>query len=652
MALYDGFFDAELNEDTYQYDREYNAGDFTGYFAHTVGSGVCIYNNVSSFLVTWDGSAAVISPGYLFIEGHWLKNDGYYSVPLSGADTHAVLAFLNTGARRIEIITQPKADPESYPGCLCLAYVTTDGAGGGVVEDTRYNTDICGVIDAAGSLSTKVEYAIWYIDNEIEGRLEAAEKDIEDKGAVLDERLAEVTALVDRLSPPPIGTVKFSASSSIEEGWLRCDGSFVSETDYPELVAALGKHIPAGNEFTEAVGGTLTGYFSTSVVYDGRCWVYHIDTATLYGFSLSGDAVKEIPVTGADALTASAANPVVMSICGGTVYLAQARSFILYESSESLDDKPASLSFTKLDTTVFPGEYFVPEVVQTGAGGPLYLCMGMSNTSSSFVVSVLSWQKDDFSAAVSSSFTLGSFGSSSLVDYSIYVSRYVKQLFRFSRKNANEMFYLVASTADTQNPSLRSIETVSYPQGVFSNASTTDCNTNGMKDDAVETSAVCYNGTYIYRVMLSNKTLTIRAGTYQPQAPFDPTNGKEQVLPLSLPSAARLFPDSVECAESQGLWMIFVGTGIAFSKEPLNLSSWGYLDTASVLGVITAFGGIEYDEYTNTLCVVGRDSTSRLKVGFLRFDDIYDYANDGAWLPMIASDGVPAYIKAFEPVGV
>ena len=35
-----------------------------------------------------------------------------------------------------------------------------------------------------------------------------------------------------------------------------------------------------------------------------------------------------------------------------------------------------------------------------------------------------------------------------------------------------------------------------------------------------------------------------------------------------------------------------------------------------------------------------------VKAAKIVLNTLYDYANDGAWLPMIAADGVPAYIKA------
>jgi hypothetical protein len=40
------------------------------------------------------------------------------------------------------------------------------------------------------------------------------------------------------------------------------------------------------------------------------------------------------------------------------------------------------------------------------------------------------------------------------------------------------------------------------------------------------------------------------------------------------------------------------------------------------------------------------DSTGIPRVWKLALPDLYSYASDGAWLPRLESDGVPAYIKA------
>lgn len=84
MALYDGFFDAVWDEQTETYDRTYDSGDFTAYFGAFVGSGVCVYQNPDSMKVSFRQGKAVVAPGYLFIQGYWLKNDAEYGLPLGG----------------------------------------------------------------------------------------------------------------------------------------------------------------------------------------------------------------------------------------------------------------------------------------------------------------------------------------------------------------------------------------------------------------------------------------------------------------------------------------------------------------------------------------------------------------------------------------
>ena len=119
MALYDGFFDAARNEDTGDYDRTYDSGDFTQYFGQMIGSGVCVHNAPDSFKVRVEDGAAVISPGYLFIQGYWLKNDEDYPVELSGDETVAITARLNLGKKIIEL--EARSVEQAYPDSLVLA---------------------------------------------------------------------------------------------------------------------------------------------------------------------------------------------------------------------------------------------------------------------------------------------------------------------------------------------------------------------------------------------------------------------------------------------------------------------------------------------------------------------------------------------------
>ena len=131
MAVYDGFFDAVLDDETEEYDRAYEPGDFTGYFEKIIGSGVCVHGNENSFKVRLENGKAVVSPGYLFIQGYWCKNDADYSIDLPGTGNYAIAAHLNLGQRMIELKAQSVA--QSYPDSLVLAIVSPSSA-----EDTRH----------------------------------------------------------------------------------------------------------------------------------------------------------------------------------------------------------------------------------------------------------------------------------------------------------------------------------------------------------------------------------------------------------------------------------------------------------------------------------------------------------------------------------
>ena len=126
------------------------------------------------------------------------------------------------------------------------------------------------MIDTAGALSSKVEWTLDYIDTEIESKLAQVEQDIATQSAKLDAKIAEVQAVADSIVPPPIGSIKFSASQNVGEEWLKCDGRFVSESQYPELVEALGKLIPSGDKFQLISSGEIGPQISNGVLYGGR----------------------------------------------------------------------------------------------------------------------------------------------------------------------------------------------------------------------------------------------------------------------------------------------------------------------------------------------------------------------------------------------
>lgn len=638
MAFYDGFFDAVQDEDTGEYDRDYSSGDFTQYFGQIIGSGVCIHGNPDSFKVRLEDGKAVVSPGYLFIRGYWLKNDADYSVDLPGGGSYAITAHLNLGKRMIEV--EVRSVEQAYPDSLVLAIVSTISA-----EDTRYNTDICGVIDTAGELSTKVEWAINYIDNEIESKLQQVESDIEAQAVKLDKKIAEVQAVADSIVPPPVGSIKFSASQDVGEEWLRCDGSFVNETDYPELVASLGKLIPSGDKFHLLSDGEIAPQITNGVLYGGRMWVYSYTNRKLYGVDVEGmGAVKEISVNSEDAkfndfVPPSSSRPLALSIVHTTnsdktkLFLAQILADGTAVGETFLNDAirifEADFSGSETAIIVEPSieSYTISNHVSTSVS---------SAGSIPYVISVSQNAKDEFYCA-----TNGTYGgyfikwgqdrtasAGAIKSLGSGVSSRDGQRLAYNKKNKGEAVLLALSGGD---------EVISSPIGLFSRERYFDRDgTKGVTvPNATNIAGVNKLVSDLTRSNIVSTPLTeVKASTFV-------SNG------LSLPSAARIFIDAGAYLWGKDIYVIFVGTGIIFSRT-LEDGSFGYLDTTSVLGTITQFGYLDYSQDEGTLYLLGQDTTNKVKVAKIVLNTLYDYANDGAWLPMIASDGVPAYIKAKE----
>lgn len=643
MALYDGFFDAEYNAEADSYDREYESGDFTGYLAQVIGSGVCVYNNENSFKVRMGDGAAIISPGYLFIQGYYLKNDADHSLILPGAGTYAIAAHLSMGKRMIEL--EAVSVSSAYPDSLVLAIVNGTA---NTADDTRYNTDICGVIDSAGELSKKVDYAINYIDNEIEGKLASVQAEIDAQAEKMDAKIAQAQAIVDRIVPPPVGTIKFTAAQNVGDEWIRCDGSFINQSDYPDLVEALGKLTPGVDSVTELLQANRSEQMSNACLAGGTVWVYLAESKNLVG--MTGTTKKEIAVTGVDGLEVNPAIDIVLSVVSGAVYLAQnnagANNFILLECA-TFSGSESSITMTVLDTSskdptgnnVFPvlSRNCVPAVTKIGPSVNMVYKIQNVVSNRDGILYYLKWTPGSFSTTE----------ETVSVNYcpATYIANASKfPLYAFNKKNGNEMVVFAVKYV-TQTTSAFSIFSVS--QGIYGlqdDAGTAP--TTGIVDISKNILPVCGNSECLFDISITSRHPVIYYANY------DLNTGvtKKTIAAVSLPSRSKLFKESVVYATAQGLWFVFVGTGLLFA-ESFAEGSWGFLDTQELIGVIGAYGCLNYDSATNSLYISGMDTAGTPKVARLKLPDLYNYATDGTFLPSLASDGVPAYIKATAETG-
>lgn len=655
MAVYDGFFDAALagenTDGSPQYDRVYGADDFTEYFARVLGSGVCVYENPASCRVSLADGAAHVAPGFLFIRGYWLRiRDEPYTVGITGTQPVAVVAQLDTARRLIELKTLPPAD--AYPDALCLALV--DPASG-TVEDTRADPAVCGLLETSGALAAKAAWAQDYIDNEIAARLGAAESDLRAQSAAIDARIAAMQATVDGITPPAVGTVRFSASQDVGEDWLRCDGSFVSERDYPELVAALGRLAPSGDRFTLLPADGIGPQITNGVLYGGRLWTYSTQERKLYGIDTAGEQpVKVIPVTSENAHFGdfdpqNQNNPVCLSIVphtvgtGATLFLAQLKKgdksqeeiaqeafasagLYLFSSAFSGEEDTVSVAYPFQSITNNYGrlevnpDVFIPYVVSRAEAGTEFFYCAFSTTYSisggdyytANGIDVLKW-----SGAEATVSRIGVFYSKKGV--------LPKQKMCMSRHSRGEIVAI-----DIPDHIVTRIR--SYPSGLFNGTDT--------KSSLFERNiplALNVAGASRVTGMFDEKNFN--------NVPLAESEGAKVETGLVLPAGSRIFYDAACYLWGKDMFLIFVGTGLIFTRD-FSEGSFGFLNTTDVLGTITQFGCLDYTEDEGTLYLLGQDTENRVRAAKLVLNTLYDYASDGAWLPQLASDGVPAYIRA------
>lgn len=667
MAIYTGFFDAAFDEATGTYDREYGSADFTGYFGQIVGSGVCVHGNDDSMRVYYDAASkrAVVNPGYLFIRGYWLKNDGLYTVDLADlpAGVYAIRAALNLGTRSITIGQVPKATPEEYPDALVLAYATV-AEGGVTVEDTRGRTDICGLIDAAGSLSVKVDYAIHYIDNEINGKLDQIQQNLQAQEAEIDGKIAEANGLIAKIAPPAVGTIKFSASQDIEEGWLRCDGKFINEADYPELVAALGKNYPSGDKFqplnTEGVGTQI----SNGVVCEGRIWVFSYADRKLYGIDLEGNtAPKIVELTSDDPNFSGWQNPnsnflalsIIPNLTAGKGYhlflsqmngatsadITNAEKTLIFYSSFGGDE-----TSLKLEKSPKIENVSVIDYINVSISALPYVISRLEVGIETFYIASYQGYHPTGQGLTERDFVVGFKWTDPGTDTKFIeveasinedIQKYV--ILGFMDNNLKELVVPYKYQAERY---LYYTGVNSYPEGTFNRD---DFGSQTLKDLSYEsktTPVIAGDEIILLQVSPDLSSLVTLSRTAVTDA---------SIIPISIPfpSSARPFLGGCAYLWGKKMFMIFVGTGILFSRD-LSEGSFGYLDTTSVLGTITQYASVRYSQDEGSLYIVGQDTTNTIRAAKIVLNTLYDYASDGAWLPLIASDGIPAYIKAIgEP---
>ena len=527
------------------------------------------------------------------------------------------------------------AEPVEYAGIAEVGDRVTDGT---CVFTAR---DVVGEIDVLKDLFTDTETSIAGLEDGLQELREEVIKQAESQD-------------------DPIGTIRFMPSTSANENWLKCDGSYISETSYPELVASLGKLMPSGDKFSILSSGEVPSQISNGVVYNGRLWVYSFSARKLYGIALEGNGpIKAIPVTSsspyfADFIAPSIAKPLALSIVphhsgnkaklflsqflmGGTdnaipQEFSSAKYLLIFCAEFSGDEEeltvemPFSTITKESDSRYeylpkFSPALYVPYVVAKMVSGveTYYCAIGdRYYTYGNSSPGALTWVEGSQNAT--------------LVNTSISTDEtyFKNQRSCYSTRHMGELVSVYAYSSGSS----RYYSVYSSPANLFStdsrytNISITArgsaCPLNVAGDTKVLSTFDVNNFTWA-------STSDTKVASIKPNLPT--------------PSSAKVFVDAAAYLWGKGIYLIFVGTGIIFSRT-LEDGSFGYLDTTSVLGTITQFGWLGYSQDEQSLYILGQDTSNRVKLAKITLNTNFDYATDGAWLPMIVSDGLPAYIKA------
>lgn len=158
MAEVSGFFDAEYNESTQEYDREYFSRQFAAYFSLFVKNGVFGSPTNQLRVRADEGLRVVVSAGWAFINGYWYNNDSDLELVIptnsSSADRiDSVVLRWDNENREIRSVylrntTEVTRDGSYYD--LKIAEVIIPAAATQVLDsnivDTRTNESVCGFV--------------------------------------------------------------------------------------------------------------------------------------------------------------------------------------------------------------------------------------------------------------------------------------------------------------------------------------------------------------------------------------------------------------------------------------------------------------------------------------------------------------------------
>lgn len=173
MAETSGFFEAQLDEISGEYDREYYASQFAQYFSLFIHNGV--FGNPTNQLKVTAGTGLniVVAEGWAFINGHWYHNDSNKTIAISPNTSSqdrvdSVVCRLDVVNRVISaiVIETSEITRDSAYYDLKLAEVNvavgTTAIVNSMIADTRLLESVCGLVTGVVEVETTEDLFLQY----------------------------------------------------------------------------------------------------------------------------------------------------------------------------------------------------------------------------------------------------------------------------------------------------------------------------------------------------------------------------------------------------------------------------------------------------------------------------------------------------------
>lgn len=328
MAETSGFFEAELNEETGQWDREYFAHQFASYFKLFFGNGVFGSPTNQLKVLAGDGLKVIVKAGWAFIEGYWYFNEADLELTIDPNTTafdrqDSIMCRLDMASKKITSValagvTDVVRDGNYYD--LKLASVIVGVAGTSIsnanIVDTRTDQTVCGLVTGVMKVQPTADlfaqftaqFNLWFetikgqLSGDVAGNLQNQIGSLPDLETSVKSSLVEAINELTQKEVDVLDTYeeimanttpgKAAGGVGVKQGFIQLNDSLIKFMEYmgynPNMIYLYNK----GDEYEAITGGWvastdrtkfgLSNTYSAGVSIKNTNNLYFGDNASAY----------------------------------------------------------------------------------------------------------------------------------------------------------------------------------------------------------------------------------------------------------------------------------------------------------------------------------------------------------------------------------